>query len=28
MMEKWNYNSFISVDAGLLEGNWINSYTK
>jgi exopolyphosphatase/guanosine-5'-triphosphate,3'-diphosphate pyrophosphatase len=28
MMEKWNYDSFISVDAGLLEGNWINSYTK
>jgi exopolyphosphatase/guanosine-5'-triphosphate,3'-diphosphate pyrophosphatase len=28
MMEKWNYDSFISVDAGLLEGNWINSYVK
>jgi len=26
MMEKWNYNRLISVDAGLLEGNWINSY--
>jgi exopolyphosphatase/guanosine-5'-triphosphate,3'-diphosphate pyrophosphatase len=28
IMEKWNYDSFISVDAGLLEGNWINSYAK
>ena len=28
IMEKWNYDSFISVDAGLLEGNWINSYSK
>ncbi|MCF7821205.1 MAG: Ppx/GppA family phosphatase [Mariprofundaceae bacterium] len=28
MMEKWNYDSFITVDAGLLEGNWINSYKK
>jgi len=28
MMEKWNYDSFITVDAGLLEGNWINSYAK
>jgi len=26
IMEKWNYDSFITVDAGLLEGNWINSY--
>ncbi|NOR72845.1 MAG: Ppx/GppA family phosphatase, partial [Mariprofundaceae bacterium] len=28
IMEKWDYDSFISVDAGLLEGNWINSYMK
>ena len=28
IMEKWDYDSFISVDAGLLEGNWINSYAK
>ena len=27
IMEKWHYNALISVDAGLLEGNWINSYT-
>jgi len=26
IMEKWDYGSFITVDAGLLEGNWINSY--
>ncbi len=28
IMEKWNYDSFITVDAGLLEGNWISSYVK
>ncbi len=28
IMETWNYDSFITVDAGLLEGNWINSYIK
>jgi len=26
MMEEWHYNGLITVDAGLLEGNWINSY--
>jgi len=26
MMERWNHNAFISVDAGLLEGNWLASY--
>lgn len=26
IMEKWNYASFTTVDAGLLEGNWIKSY--
>ena len=26
IMEKWNYNHFITVDAGLLEGNWLASY--
>ena len=26
MMERWNYNNFITVDAGLLEGNWLRSY--
>ncbi|MDT8377028.1 MAG: Ppx/GppA phosphatase family protein [Mariprofundaceae bacterium] len=28
IMEKWNYDSFITVDAALLEGNWISSYAK
>lgn len=26
MMERWNYSAFITVDAGLLEGNWLQSY--
>lgn len=26
IMEKWNYKSLITVDAGLLEGNWLASY--
>ena len=26
MMERWNYSAFITVDAGLLEGNWLASY--
>ncbi len=26
MMEKWDYSDFITVDAGLLEGNWLASY--
>ena len=26
MMERWNYDAFISVDAGLLQGNWLASY--
>lgn len=26
IMEKWDYNFFITVDAGLLEGNWLASY--
>lgn len=26
MMERWNYKAFTTVDAGLLEGNWLTSY--
>jgi len=26
IMKRWNYDALISVDAGLLEGNWLNSY--
>ncbi|MES0370726.1 MAG: Ppx/GppA phosphatase family protein [Mariprofundaceae bacterium] len=26
IMEKWGYKSLITVDAGLLEGNWLDSY--
>jgi exopolyphosphatase/guanosine-5'-triphosphate,3'-diphosphate pyrophosphatase len=26
IMEKWNYSQFVTVDAGLLEGNWLASY--
>lgn len=26
IMEKWNYRNLITVDAGLLEGNWLASY--
>ncbi len=26
IMEKWAYSRFITVDAGLLEGNWLASY--
>jgi len=26
IMERWNYPALISVDAGLLEGNWLRSY--
>lgn len=26
IMDRWNYNALISVDAGLLEGNWLASY--
>lgn len=26
MMERWNYSALITVDAGLLEGNWLQSY--
>lgn len=26
IMERWNYRALISVDAGLLEGNWLASY--